>query len=68
VKNDWELMTKVADQLGTLGVTEATVKEQAESDPRVIADEILRRYHELVKASLRPSGKHLFMKLHKQAS
>jgi hypothetical protein len=63
VKNKYDLMNKYPDQLSTLGISDRTIRERAESDTRVLHRDILDRYHVLAEQSLEGDGEHKFLKL-----
>lgn len=63
VKNKYDLMNKYPDQLSTLGISDRTIRERAESDTRVLHGDILDRYHVLAEQSLEGDGEHKFLKL-----
>jgi hypothetical protein len=63
VKSRYDLMNKEPDQLSNLGISDATLKQRADSEPRILPKVILERYHELAKQSLEVDGPHKFLKL-----
>ena len=52
VKDEWDLTHKSSDQLGSLGITERAVKDEAEADPETIVSVAMGRYRQWTKDSV----------------